>query len=291
MSRMWLVLVVLVSSSALASDGVNVLPAIDKVAEHLQEVSVTVQAGGTSGSGTIKTRNIDGKAVNFVWTAAHVIDGLRETKEVIDPKTGTKRTRVSYRDCRIVKELTEEGRRVGELQMDAEVVRVSSDEDLALLRVRKRDFVKASCVFYLDERIPTIGTQLYHVGSLLGQMGANSMTSGIVSQIGRILPGEKQEYDQTTCTAFPGSSGGAVTVQDGRIVGVLVRGAGEGFNLIVPVRRVITWARKADIEWAVDDRIKTPSEDQLKLLPVEDAGVQFQSDRDTKRFPYLIEKM
>jgi len=35
-----------------------------------------------------------------------------------------------------------------------------------------------------DEIVP-IGTELFHVGSLLGQVGSNSMTRGIMSKVGR----------------------------------------------------------------------------------------------------------
>lgn len=265
-------------------------PTKDKVAQSLQDISVTIRAEGSEGSGVVKTREIDGKQVNFVWTAEHVIDSLRTVREVIDPKSGTKRQVVSYRDAEIIKELVEDGRRVGELKMDAEVIRCSDQEDLALLRIRKRDFVAASVTFYLKEEIPPIGTDLYHVGSLLGQTGANSMTSGIVSQIGRIL--DKQEFDQTTCTSFPGSSGGGVFLRSGEFVGLIVRGAGEGFNLMIPVRRVRRFAKEAGVQWAVDDAVPTPSDAELKKLPIEHTGVEFTrtagDDDDLKAFPLLI---
>jgi len=272
----------------------NKLPPADKVAEYLQAISVTIKAGGAEGSGTIKMRVIDGKPVSFIWTAAHVVDGLRTTKEIIDPKTGTKRTVVSFKDAEIVREAVEDGRRVGESKMDASVIRFSEEQDLCLLRVLKRDFAKESVVFYLDPPIPPVGRDLYHVGSLLGQMGSNSLTPGIVSQIGRTL--DKREYDQTTCTAFPGSSGGGVYLRDGRYVGMITRGAGEGFNLMVPVRRLHRWAKAAGIEWAVDDKVKPPTEAELAKVPAEDTGVSFGSGSkpeepepsSLREYPYLI---
>ena len=93
------------------------------------------------------------------------------------------------------------------------------------------------------------------------------MTSGIVAQVGRIHG--KVEFDQTTVTAFPGSSGGGVYLQDGRYVGMLVRGAGENFNLIVPIRRMVRWAEDHDIMWALDPSLKAPSIKEIKKLPVE----------------------
>ena len=271
----------------------SALPPLAEVPNYLQDISVTIKAGTTEGSGVVKTRDVDGKSVNFVWTAAHVVDGLRQTEEVIDPKTGTKRVKVTFKDAAVVKELIEDGRRVGELKMDAIVIRYSKDEDLALLRIRKRDFVKPSVVFYLDEKIPSVGTDLFHVGSLLGQMGSNSLTSGIISQIGRIL--DKSEYDQSTCTAFPGSSGGGVYLRDGRYVGMLTRGAGEGFNLCVPVRRIVKWAKTANVEWAIDDRVKIPSTEDLDKMLIEDTGTDFSDSKIANQkyvdFPTLIRQV
>lgn len=247
------------------------------VPNYLQDVSVTIHATRSQGSGTIKTRN----GVNYVWTCGHVVRSLRTEREVIDPKTGGKKTVIEFEDAKIVKELVEDGRSVGQVVMFAEVIRYSdadNGEDLALLRVRKKNFVNVNVQFYLDEKIPALGTKLLHCGSLLGQMGSNSMTNGIVSQHGRVFNGVV--YDQTTCAAFPGSSGGGVYLEDGRYMGMIVRGAGETFNLIVPQRRLAKWAKKVGVEFAIDDNIPVPTEDDLKKHPVEDSapGGSFRQD-------------
>ena len=192
-------------------------------------------------------------------------------------KNGNPKKIVEFKDVQIVQELVENGRRVGEVKMDAQVLKYSDaddGEDLALLMVRSRGYGKASANFYLDDKQPIIpiGTSLYHVGSLHGQMGANSMTYGIVSQVGRVLGHGKVEYDQTTVTAFPGSSGGGVYTTDGRYVGMIVRGAGEGFNFMVPVRRMMRWAEEHDILWALDPKMSMPSLDEILDMPIEHAG-------------------
>jgi len=161
------------------------------------------------------------------------------------------------------------------------------------LMVRAKDYAKDSANFHLTEKnygIVPIGTELFHVGSLLGQRGSNSMTAGIVSQVGRILG--KVEYDQTTVTAFPGSSGGGVYLQSGEYVGMIVRGAGEGFNLMVPVRRMERWAKEHDILWALDPTIKAPTIKEIKKLPVETTGDKVEK-KDVKsytdeEFPFRI---
>jgi hypothetical protein len=274
-----------------------------EVADHLQDISVTIKAdnpngyGGSEGSGTMIVREVGGEKITFVWTAGHVIDHLRSVRTVIN-EDGQPVKVVEFSDPTIVKELVEKGRRVGEMKMDARVIKFSdadNGEDLALLMVRARDYAKAGSKFRLekgDGNIVPIGTQLFHVGSLLGQMGANSMTTGIISQVGRTLG--KVEYDQTTVTAFPGSSGGGVYLTDGRYVGMLVRGAGEGFNLIVPVRRMERWAKKHNVMWALDGSVPMPSLDEIDDLPVEAAGLSKRSKKsekekaELKSLPFLI---
>lgn len=262
----------------------------DSVVQKLQDVSVTIRAGNSQGSGILFTRKIDSETVTFVWTAGHVVDGLRKTRTVIDQKTGTSRIVVEFDDADIVKEFTENGRRVGEVKMAASVVKYSdseSGEDLALLMVRKKNYVpdSVSVKFYLDKDIPAIGTELYHVGSLRGQVGANSLTTGVVSQHGRVLNFGASDviFDQTTVTAFPGSSGGGVYLKsDGRCVGMLVRGAGEQFNFIVPVRRLAAWAKKTHIEWAVDPSVPVPSLADIGKIKAEDSGVDFTEKGESK---------
>ena len=271
-------------------------------ADHLQNVSVTIRSEGKfsngEGSGVIFSRkDKKGNLVNLVWTAGHVIDNLRSTREVV--VAGKPKTLVEFKDPMVVKEIRQNGRTVGRLQMDAEVLKYSDAKDghdLALLKVRKFNFVTDTVTFYLDEKIPPLGEDLLHVGSLLGQMGANSMTDGIYSQHGRLIKSlNKHVFDQTTCTAFPGSSGGGVYLKsDARYVGMLVRGAGEGFNLIVPVRRMKDYCEKHKIMWALDKNVAMPTDEQLKKLPIEHEPQEENKD-DTadeaaakKMFPFML---
>ena len=190
----------------------------EDISSYLQNISVTVTAKGGSGSGVIFTREIqDGdktKKVNFVWTAAHVLEKLRSVRTFIDSDGHVKKT-VEFQDAEIKKKIMESGRTMGQLVLDAKVVKYSdakTGEDLAILVIRKSDFVQDTLNFYVDAEgvgLP-LGTQLFHVGSLLGEDGSNSMTTGIMSQVGRTVSlsgGPKTLFDQTTVTAFPGSSG------------------------------------------------------------------------------------
>ena len=240
--------------------------------------------------------------VNFVWTAAHVIDGLRSVRTVI--KDGRPTKVVEFKDAQIVQELVEDGRRVGEMKMEAKVIKYSDSEngeDLALLMIRKKGFIDKSTSCYTEDKPVSIGTELYHVGSLLGQTGSNSMTRGICSQVGRVLDlgtGDGVVFDQTTVTAFPGSSGGGVFLSErsgaksGQYVGMLVRGAGETFNLIVPVRRMRDYAKEEGVLWAIDPNYPAPTLKDIMRLPIEGGSTDKKTGKsiltkDSINFPTL----
>lgn len=271
--------VLILVAVAVQASAAELLP----VPDYLQSISVTIKAGNSQGSGTLVTRKLDGKTVTFVWTAAHVVDGLRTTRKAIGPDGATK-TIIEYRDAQIVQERQQSGRRVGEVQYDCKVLRVSGidyGEDLALLMVRCRDAypLSISAKFHGDRNyVPPIGAKLSHCGSLLGQFGSNSYTTGVLSQTGRLLDARGtnvQVFDQVTAVAFPGSSGGGMFLQDtGEYVGMLTRGVSslQGFNFIVPVRRIYAWTKRSKIEWALDPAAPMPPMSEILEISVEDFG-------------------
>lgn len=257
--------------------------AAETVPDHLQAISVTIKSGTGQGSGTLVTRQVGDETVTFVWTAAHVVDNLRTVRRVITAD-GNTRILIEFKDAEIVQEFVENGRRVGEIKLDAKVIKYSDvhyGEDLALLMVRRRNAypMTVSARFITDpDYIPPIGVELSHCGSLLGQFGANSYTTGVLSQVGRTLPmrgANVRVFDQVTAVAFPGSSGGGIYLKEtGEYVGMLTQGISnsQGFNFVVPVRRVTAWARESSIEWALDSTVPMPSMEEIAAIPVEDAG-------------------
>ena len=75
-----------------------------EVSEHLQDVSVTIKSkskyNSSEGSGAMIIREIDGKKVTFVWTAAHVVDNLRKVRGVIEGGSPVKL--IEFEDASIV---------------------------------------------------------------------------------------------------------------------------------------------------------------------------------------------
>ena len=271
MKKLIIFLILMTSSVASFAGDID-----SKTVDFLQSVSVTVVTEEGSGSGVIRVRKMGNDDISFVFTAAHVVDSLRTVKNVIDSKTGTPRLLVEFDDAKVVRTLIEDGRTIGRSEVDARVVKFNQEEDLAVLQVRQKNYAKAAVQFYLESAPPRLATPVVHVGSLLGEMGSNSVTLGIISQHGRLI--ESKVFDQVTATAFPGSSGGGVFLYDGRLVGQVLRGAGENFVLIGPVRRTVQWAKDAGIEWAVNDAVAMPSEKELRSIVVEDNGVNFAAE-------------
>ena len=279
-------------------------------AEQLQDISVTIDSGAGQGSGVIITREVNLKKtgketakVNFIWTAGHVIDNLRSTRTVVDK--GSEKKVVQFNDATIVQELQDGGRKVGEIRMSGKVIKWSHPEDgddLGLLLLYKKNFVSNSAKFYLEDKVVPVGTHVLNVGSALGQFGSNSVLPGIISQTGRVLDINASGgvvFDQTSTPSYPGCSGSGVYFEDGpdkaKMVGMLVRGAGPGFNFIVPVRRMKDWAKVNNVSWALDEKETVPSLEEILKLPVDDVGAKAPTEshtehKDEMEFPYLLKR-
>jgi hypothetical protein len=252
------------------------------VIDNLMSVSVTVSVDGNGrGSGTLFTREVEpGVYKSFVWTAGHVIEDLRYERSVIDKETSTKKIVVGFKDCQIYQETIQDGRKVEQRYLDCRVICYSNCEtgdDQGLLEVRLRNYTQATTTFYLGDEIPGIGTELIHMGSFLGDIGSCSFTTGVTSQVGRLLALEpmysEAVYDQTSAVSFPGSSGGGVFGQEtGQQVGMLTAGIrdSQGFAWYVPVRRMRDWAKSMNLEWAMDATVPMPNAADLKTIPLDD---------------------
>lgn len=242
-----------------------VLPTLaeNKVVNELQAVSVTVKGCDGSGSGIIITRG----DTCYVLTAAHVVDGCRKTRKVIDPEGGT-RTIVYFDSVSLIRKLIEGGVAIGKTEVDADVIKYSESgkgDDLALLRVKQKNFTKSSTRFYSADTPPELGAKLWHVGSMGGEDGYNTLSEGIVSQIGRMDDGK--EFDVTVAPALKGSSGGGVFLTDGSCIGLVTRGGSDVYSLFVPVRRIREWAERCGVAFILDPALSVPA----KLGPIEDS--------------------
>ena len=133
-------------------------------------------------------------------------------------------------------------------RVSAQTVATDPQTDLAVLRAARSSVPAAT----FADSLPRVGELAIAMGNPLGF--ENSVTAGIISGLGRAIPGAAQEAPalidliQTDAAISPGNSGGALVGNDGRIVGISVayipptQGAESlGFAIPAPtVRHVVT---------------------------------------------------
>lgn len=120
-----------------------------------------------------------------------------------------------------------------------ELIGVDPLTDIALVRIDGDDLPVA--VLGSAEGIE-VGSVTIAIGSALGFEGAPSVTTGIISAVGRQVKVEGGEVLhgvlQTDAPIAPGSSGGALLDGSGAVVGITVAGASDaasGFGFAVPI--------------------------------------------------------
>lgn len=126
---------------------------------------------------------------------------------------------------------------------DATVVGASPEHDLAVLRLTDlKDLPKPVQVGTSHDL--RVGQKVMAIGNPFGL--DHTLTSGIVSALGRSIDGDNNQLDdliQTDAAINPGNSGGPVLDSAGRVVGVSVAiyspsGASAGIGFAIPVDTV-----------------------------------------------------
>jgi serine protease Do len=169
-----------------------------------------------AGTGSGAVYKVDGDTA-YVFTNNHVIEG----SDAID---------VMFQD----------GQRV-----EAEVIGSDVWTDLAVLAI-DAEYVSAVAEFGDSENL-TVGEPAIAIGSPLGTEFASSVTSGIISGIGRTVPVDTNmdgEFDwemtaiQTDAAINPGNSGGPLVNIAGQVVGInsmkISSGLVEGMGFAIP---------------------------------------------------------
>ena len=104
---------------------------------------------------------------------------------------------------------------------NAEIIGVDEYTDIAVIKVNA-DFSLLQPVLLGDSSNLKVGEPIAAIGNPFGLSG--SMTSGIVSQLGRLLPTENQysipDVIQTDAAINPGNSGGPLLNMMGGVVGI-----------------------------------------------------------------------
>jgi hypothetical protein len=211
------------------------------IAKQLNKHSVTIICkDGSRGSGVEKHVG----EWSYIWTDQHVI---QEHSEVIVCRTDLIDL-VSMSSVKCI----------------ADVVAISEPDDIALLRVRQKKLhVGESTNFYL-QAAPVQGDKVVHVssfGALPGEIGANSFSIGIISQLNK--KAYDISYDFVTTTACPGSSGGGVFLKRNlECIGLVCLGWDSGLIYITPSRRILEWSKRNGVSWAIVNK-ETPPKDAI----------------------------
>ena len=242
----------------------------DAIITNLMDSSVSVLAGKSQGSGIVFTKKQKDEEYTFILTAAHNLSVLRSETDVITPD-GIPRKLVKFENPEVVNVLIVNGNRLGEMRAKGTIIRYSAPgiagDDLALLHIPIQNFAKSSARLYFG--VPKIGSDLYHVGSMGGLLGAESLTVGILSQHGRKVG--RNTFDQTTAPILFGSSGGLMSLQsNGQVVGVVAKMAHPVYNFIIPARRIIEWSKRTRVDWLFDDEKEMPPLNEVYNFPIED---------------------
>ena len=130
---------------------------------------------------------------------------------------------------------------------NAEIVGTDSSTDLAVIIINVEDISSSSTTILNPLSLGQssqikVGQQIAAIGNPFGLSG--SMTSGIVSQIGRLLPSENSGFSipdmiQTDAAINPGNSGGPLLNMYGEVIGIntaILSATGEfiGVGFAVP---------------------------------------------------------
>jgi Do/DeqQ family serine protease len=154
----------------------------------------------------------------FVWSA----DGIIVTNNHV--VEGASRITVNFNDGQ---------------QLAAKLIGVDPDSDLAVLRVDARGLPTAPVGTSADL---LIGESVVAVGNPFGLSG--SVTTGVVSALGRSVPSQDQsrtftDFIQTDASINPGNSGGPLLNIDGKVIGinVAIYAQAQGIGFAIPVDR------------------------------------------------------
>ena len=102
------------------------------------------------------------------------------------------------------------------MELEAKVVGVDKNIDIALLKVEHKD--ELPFVQFGDSDISKVGDWVMAVGNPLGQ--GFSVSVGIISARNRELSGAYDDYIQTDAAINRGNSGGPLFNMDGKVIGV-----------------------------------------------------------------------
>lgn len=203
---LWLAIRRLLLLSLAIAHGFSFAASASEIYESNRDSTVTVTAKGPSGAVVLGSGVVIAKrgAVVLIATNCHVVRGASAAQIRNQSADAT-----------------------------ADVLTCNEKADIAILRapVSLRSVQRASSY-------PSVGARVYAIGSPRGL--EMSMSQGIVSQI-RVIGGDGRRLIQTTAAIEPGSSGGGLFDERGRLLGLTtsrIQGS-QGLNFAIPVADLV----------------------------------------------------
>ncbi len=193
------------------------------------ESVVTLRVGASIASGFIISSD------GYLLTAAHVVSG------------------VSAANVRLKSGLT----------LNAEVVRIDENQDIALLKMPGSGY---NAVALCTDQRSEIGTEVYAIGTPLSEEFAYSVSKGIVSGY---RTRQEMSFIQTDASLNPGNSGGPLLNAQGQVMGIVswkiaIPGF-EGLAFGVPISVV---EQRLGIKWQQVEQNENPIEPPTSTTPV-----------------------
>ncbi|AQR65289.1 hypothetical protein BXU06_09665 [Aquaspirillum sp. LM1] len=118
------------------------------------------------------------------------------------------------------------------MQVMGKVLASNSGHDVAIVKVD----AKLAKHFKVSRSVPTIGADVYAIGSPLNEKLHSTVTRGVISGI---REENKKTLIQSDVNIRPGSSGGPLVDKTGLVVGIavsslMVNGGSQGINFFIP---------------------------------------------------------
>lgn len=123
------------------------------------------------------------------------------------------------------------------IQVVGKVIATNAPRDVALIKLD----ATLPTHFRIKRDIPSVGEEVYALGSPLDESYKSTLSRGIVSAI---REENKMRYIQSDVNVVPGNSGGPLIDKNGNVVGVTVSGifinnAPQGINFFIPIEDAI----------------------------------------------------
>jgi len=223
--------------------------------EMIAKTMIANKFGSRMGSGVVLYLEKHKKFVILTCKHLFVDENVTDVKELEKIKEDFNNGK-SYVMC--IKNNRGHDNEVSEVKFKLKVIEISPDYDLSLLEFSNdfsendinKFFNKKLTLDMSEEEAYGVGSELMHVGSFFAVL-THSFSYGHVSSMYRtinVIGYGENILDQADMSTYHGSSGGPVFLKEnGKLVGVLVAGNSFGISFFVPLRHIVKFMTKLNL--------------------------------------------